>query len=140
MFRALALSQSEWLWFTLNSVYSWQNVSTSCLVIVNSKKKSKDARFFFSPDKPLSAKSRLPTAAVEEASWPTKIPMHVNSNNTRDFLQLLFSSSSNICKVFPPGVKISKMEIGLESEKWKTHGYRADLGCEYFLLYFYPKC
>ena len=130
MFRALALSQSEWLWFTLNSVYSWQNISTSCLVIVNSKKKSKDARFFFSPDKPLSAKSRLPTAAVEEACWPTKIPIHVNSSNTRDFSQLLFSSSPNICKVFPLGVKISKMEIGLESEKCKTHGYRADLSCK----------
>ena len=85
---------------------------------------------FFSPDKLLSAKSKLPTAAVEEACWPTKIPIHVNSSNTRDFSQLLFSSSPNICKVFPLGVKISKMEIGLESEKCKTHGYRADLSCK----------
>ena len=94
---------------------------------------------FFSPDKPLSAKSRLPTAAVEEACWPTKIPIHVNSNNTRYFSQLLFSSSPNICKVFPLGVKISKTQISLESEKCKTHGYRADLGCKIISSLFYPK-
>ena len=84
---------------------------------------------FFSPDKLLSAKSRLPTAAVEEACWPTKIPIHVNSNNTRDFYNFCFLHLLIYARFSPLGVKI-KTQIGLKSEKCKMHSYRADLGCK----------